>query len=81
MLVPLPLFVSRPWLGEPGMLVVAVDPMFPVTTPVPREVETGAPTLGDDDEVCATATPVIVARTIAAANQALIMSWPPGTVS
>ena len=65
--------MSRPWLGEPGTVVVAVDPMFPVTTPVPCDVVTDDPTLGDEGDVCATATPAIIASAVAAASQILIM--------
>jgi hypothetical protein len=66
------------------MVVVAVEPVVPVTTPVPREVVTDDPTLGDCDpvtppveELCAAATPVIIARAVVAANQNLSMSCSP----
>jgi len=54
--------------------------MVPVTTPVPREVVTDDPTLGDCDsvtppvdEICAAATPVIIAKAAVAAAKVLIM--------
>jgi hypothetical protein len=48
-LVPLPLFISRPGAPEPGTVVVAIEPTWPVTTPVPRGVVKNCPVLGTCD--------------------------------
>jgi hypothetical protein len=75
-LVPLPLFISVPLTAEPGTMTDSGEPAVPVTRAGPREVviEDGL----SDDEVCASAAPVITMRAIVAANQKLIMSCLPG---
>jgi hypothetical protein len=42
-LVPLPLFMSVPGIGDPGKIIVCGDPGLPLTKPGPRDVAT----LGD----------------------------------
>jgi hypothetical protein len=82
-LVPFPLFISVPGTTDPGIMIVCADPLFPVTSPGPREVgaldpeergadpeESGAMRGGGGGELCAIALVIVAARTVIARNQA-----------
>jgi hypothetical protein len=71
-LVPLPLFINVPLTGEPGIMTDSGEPAVPVTRPGPREVVIDDGIVEDD--VCASAVPVITGRANAAASQKLIIS-------
>jgi len=45
-LVPLPLFMSKPWPPLPGSVVVSHEPTWPVTKAGPLDVKTDSPAVG-----------------------------------
>jgi hypothetical protein len=63
---PLPLFMSEPATGEPGIITDSIDPGLPVTSAGPRGVMTVDGPL--EGVVCATAAPIVRVNMAAASG-------------